>query len=437
MKKKIFSVLAMALAVSSMAGCSTFGNTKSDSPEESLASYITPGTYHAISCSDDEGQYICDEDAIVVRENGSAVFVFNGDDYEIADWSVTEDQLWFQDETGDDFYGEISGNYIKGTLIDKYDYVFLLEGAIESDKGSGKDYADPDIVAETSQTDALGAIAPIGEDEGIFTRTSITVDASSYTLLDAIACESSEGKPVIRLYYSYTNSSDDISYAMSDVSFVAYQAGQELNENLDINEKLDTAWHYTQPGVISYALAEFEYDPNYGMVTLQIVGWWSEDPLLEIDIDPAKLPAELDGGEYSLDPITDPSYIKDIGLETEGDVSGAYIEVNTDGERYENSGYDLARVFFDFTNNTNATASASWNVTIRAFQDGVELATFPGGEKKEDDNFYEEIEPDESLTCAASFILRSDSPIEFVVYDMWGDDAYIGAVVSLANNSDS
>lgn len=437
MKKKLFSVLAMALAVSAMTGCSVIGvSGKNGATEDSLTNYLAPGTYHAISCSDDEGQYICDDDAVVIRENGDAVFVFNGDDYQIVDWSVTEDQLWFQDETGDDFYGEISGSYIEGTLIEKFDYVFLLEGVVESEKTSGKDHVETGIITETSESDMLGVIEPIGEDEGIFTRTSISVDASSYTFLDAVACESEAGVPVIRLYYSYTNGSKDLSYAMSDISLVAYQAGKELDENLNIDARLDTAWSYTQPGIISYAAAEFEYTPDYGMVTIKVVGWWADDPLLEIDIDPAKLPAELDGGEYSLEPIPEPSYIENEGLERSGDVSGVHVKVNKVAECYAQSGYELARVSFDFTNNTSSTASASWNITIRAFQDGVELSqlgfdlsAFDVEEAEE--NFYKDVEPGETISCATNFILRSDSPIEFVVYDMWGDDPYVGAVVTI------
>lgn len=89
-------------------------------------------------------------------------------------------------------------------------------------------------------------------------------------------------------------------------------------------------------------------------------------------------------------------------------------------------GNPAIRVYFDFTNNSEDTASFYVATSVTAFQNGIELdkgySTNNGVE--EDDNNLKEIKPGATLKCALIYILDDDSsPVEVEVTELisWDD----------------
>ena len=73
-------------------------------------------------------------------------------------------------------------------------------------------------------------------------------------------------------------------------------------------------------------------------------------------------------------------------------------------------------MYFDFTNNSDEATSFWWACTPYAYQDGVGLAeTWAMDTVSEEDNYYTDVEPGESLRCSETWTIRSDSPIEIEV----------------------
>ena len=97
-------------------------------------------------------------------------------------------------------------------------------------------------------------------------------------------------------------------------------------------------------------------------------------------------------------------------------------------------GYDgqVLRVYLDFTNNSKEATSFLMQASYRALQDGVSLQySFPEESIPEDDNSSADVAPGDTLTMSFCFALRSDSPVEFEIYNGMGAAAALGGVISL------
>ena len=84
---------------------------------------------------------------------------------------------------------------------------------------------------------------------------------------------------------------------------------------------------------------------------------------------------------------------------------------------------DAIRVYFDFTNNTEQTATFFLSTFVVALQDGVELDYgFADEEVPEDANASVDVAPGETITAAEVYAVRSGSPVEVFLDELFAAD---------------
>lgn len=100
-------------------------------------------------------------------------------------------------------------------------------------------------------------------------------------------------------------------------------------------------------------------------------------------------------------------------------LSGVEIIGASLGEDYE--GNPSIIVTLSWTNNTDETNSFMWALSYTAFQDGIEMdQAYTSTEYS--DNAYKEVKPGATITVDVSFLLGSESVVEFEISDLLGDD---------------
>ena len=239
-----------------------------------------------------------------------------------------------------------------------------------------------------------------------------TIEGCDVTILGAEATEDDDGEPVMRVYFEFTNGTDGITSAFSEIYYKVMQDGEELSSAYiydnaipeDSYEDIDLL-----PGATIRATYLFYYDPEGGTIGLRFSDLFSETQLLYY-IDPSD-PIDAPEDSFVFEASDDiPAFLS--GLETENDmISIQSYEFTTDW-----SGASLLRVYYDYTNTGDETESCFMDTTLYAFQDGYGLETgYADDDVDEDSNRYEDVEPGETISCAAVFEIRSGSPIIFVV----------------------
>ncbi len=238
--------------------------------------------------------------------------------------------------------------------------------------------------------------------------------------------EDSDGENAIRVYYDFTNNSDETVYPSSEVYFDVVQNGHVLDTTYasydeDVAEYGNKSLRI-RPGCGIRCIAEYALDAEEGIVTMTISNW--DDDEESTEFDPAALPG-APAKAYEIEPVDDPKWIStwsDTGVyDDDFAVTITEAEVGDDGY-----GNDMVRVYYEFTNNSDDKQSPSW-ATMIAFQDGVELkTTYPKTYTDEDDARTEDAAIGETVTAAKCFIVRTDSPIE-VQFDSFGD-CEVGAI---------
>ncbi|MBE6933231.1 MAG: DUF5067 domain-containing protein [Ruminococcaceae bacterium] len=235
----------------------------------------------------------------------------------------------------------------------------------------------------------------------------------------------------IRFYYDFTNDSDEITSAWSELNVVAVQDGNVLDGTYAASED-DVAEYGNSdkdiiPGLTIRCIEEFLYNPDGGIIYLNIDSYG--DDSMSMEFDPAYLQGRPE--ELEMPVITEPEFtasMSDAG--TLDDVYDIVIEGYEFDEDYE--GNTILRALITFTNNSDEVTSPFYETYLDALQDGVELEElYAAADAETDENYSVEIEPGESILCSVCFELRSDSPVEFMVHDGWYDTE-IGTVFDIA-----
>jgi len=396
------------------------GGKKGSEPEEAPAEEEVPeeeepalegGLYQAIYCADGENEYWCNEDWLELEEDGSGIIVFEGEEFDL-EWTLDGEDFSFEVDGDTIFVGSHVDGVIEGVLSvrEDYDYVFELG-------------ADP-ILPEDE--DSAPASAPAGDYDSVSGR----IGDYEIAFVGAEHFEDIDDEPGIRIYYDFTNNSDETVYAMEDLEILAEQEGFELNTTMDSAAddvpEYGNDWLCVRPGVTIRCIEEYSYKEGGDLVTVTIQDWWEEEGAVTATFDPNDLPGRP-AVDWEPKPVTDP--------QTTLPSSGAYeedYEVTIVGCEYTEDwdGNPALRVYFDFTNN-GTEAQSFWMATnYRALQDGVELEIcWPDDEVDEDENYDVEIEPGETITCTESYLLRSDSPVEVEFYSyMYDGEAVLAEI---------
>lgn len=413
MKKALALILALAMVFCLMAGC---GSDKEDtgSSKKGAAETVTvePGKYLAVSCVIDGEEYPCDQDWLEIEAGGSGVLVFEGEEYSM-DWTLSGSTFSFEDQDGSTFEGTYADGVIEGVLDGNMEYTFELEGGAAPAK-KGETEAEP--AAESDFTPVSGSLA--GCDVSI-------VGAELFTDTD--------DKDAIRIYWDVTNNTDEVFWPSWNICTLVEQEGFEM----DTTYTWDDVPEYgnddrnIQPGVTIRCISEYNCKAAGDVITVTLYNDYDYDEKLVAEFDPTNLPGRP-AEDWVAAPITEPTWVE--GLPTEGPVGEGYVVIDhAEIVPSYDEGEEVVRVYFQYTNEGEAETTMWAEVYYVAYQDGIELdVEWPAEDVAEDENTTDYVQPGETLLCAECFALRSDSPIEIEVYDIWEED-YLGTVYNPAD----
>lgn len=231
------------------------------------------------------------------------------------------------------------------------------------------------------------------------------------------------GNDALRIYYDFTNNSDEGQHAHNAVRMGLTQDGAELKESgvmaADETEYYGNESHTVRPGVTIRGTAVYALSQAEGSVHVKMYNYYNDETdVLEFDVDLANLPGKPEQA-WTITPVTDPKNV--TGLTTGGVVDEDY-EVTIDGiEKAKGyDGEDLVRVLFTFTNNSDDDEDMWTAAHLEVFQDNIEMMeTTALPEAESDDAFYADVAPGQTVKTSVCYILRTDSPIEVEIGDGW------------------
>lgn len=119
-----------------------------------------------------------------------------------------------------------------------------------------------------------------------------------------------------------------------------------------------------------------------------------------------------DISEDLTDPETDGANV----AEGSGDIGDYYVEVLGAALTTDYEGKDAITITFSWTNNSEDTTNVGSSLLYQAFQDGVQL-DYTVVESEYSDNEYRDVRPGTTITIDVSYILSSDSTVEFELSD--------------------
>lgn len=292
------------------------------------------------------------------------------------------------------------------------------------------------ITEEESVQSIEEAPAEAAEEPAGFQPIELEVEGARIVIQGAEAISDHNGMSALRLYYDFTNTSDGIQDAISAFDLLAEQDGQELDSTYtDVDDAApedDNANLEIYPCVTIRCIKEYTYDPEADdIVTFSVFGNYEDEPAGVIEFDISDLPGAprepLASEEFS-------GLIATEGMSSELEYEGAVLKI-VDAEVVDGSESDdysrVMRVYFEFTN-TGDEEDSCWNMrTFSAYQDGVEIEQASAEERLDSDElFYERIAPGETVTCSRCFGLRSENPVEVIVFVFNGifEENHIGAM---------
>ncbi len=243
--------------------------------------------------------------------------------------------------------------------------------------------------------------------------------------------EDIDGYDAIRIYYDFTNNSAETASAWDSLTVSVVQEGYRAISTCDNFE--DDVPEYgndgmqVRPGCTLRCIAEYSLNPEGGSVIVSFTDFWEEEPPVEAEFWPQNLPGRP-AETFLPAPVEDPLWMAD--WPDGGFYCGEDYYLYIDSAEYAESdeGERLVRVYFEYTNLTDADQAFNMFANLMAYQDGIQLETgYPGTTLDLDSNYYMDAAPGETLMCTAYFVLRSENPVEIELVDYWGD-AQIGCV---------
>lgn len=234
--------------------------------------------------------------------------------------------------------------------------------------------------------------------------------------LDVVGAETftdSYGQNAIRVYYDFTNNTELTVHLADELDNPVFtQDGTELQDttcDVDIPESYND-FCSIRPGVTIRCVHEYALISE-SPVNVSLTATYSDEDgeLMNFDLDLANLPG-APAEPLAVKPITDPAGVKDFPSE------GVYHdEFNIAILSAEVAGEELV-VTYSFTNNSDEEDCFGYAVyDSYAFQDGYEL------EQSEDNGYWEDVAPGDTVEFTITYDLISDSPVEIEVYDPWSD----------------
>ena len=375
-----------------------------------------------------------------LEEKGEGIIFFE----EEADleWTIEDEETLILEVDGD----EIEAEYAEGVIILELEDVgtmwFVGEDAelpedVQEDLEEGGlgglleglmgETEEPAVEEEPATEEAAPVEEEPAEEEAAapaeFAPVSGSFDGCDVTIVGAEAIVDIDGKDAIRVYYDFTNTSDESTTAWGDLYFSAEQDGYEAINTYCASED-DAAEYgnddlYLRPGVSIRCVEEYTMKPDGGPLTFSITDYWEEE-FVTVDFDPANLPG-APTTPLEIEPIMTPTWTD--SLSDAGTISEKYdIYIDTAELCESADGEPQIRIFFEFTNNSEEATSAWMALSAVAYQDGVQIESDFWADSETDVAYGEDVEPGETAYCSITYFLRNDvSPIE-IEFSNWSAD---------------
>lgn len=237
-----------------------------------------------------------------------------------------------------------------------------------------------------------------------------------------------EGRDAIRVYYLFTNISDDVATTWWVLNVAAEQSGELLEYTFasddGVNGLENYAGYSVQPGITVPCVESFCADMNGGPITVTI----SDEDSVTAVFDPWSLAGFSPLGDWEIEPVDDPQFYS--GYPHGASTDGYDIEI-IDAELVDpmpGRETDTLRVYFQLANKTDEAMETYWLAAVMAYQDGIELTTEPAAQWQESDGLYGEIiQPGETVVFSVCWNLRTENPVEVVIADSYGFNGVIAA----------
>ncbi len=417
MKRKRFAALIISvLMVISLCAC---GGSKVDENVGKYEMYAYEEDDYILLASDLDMSGYMD-----LQDQGAVVF-FADDETMTGTWSADGAKLSVTID-GDTADGTIENGIIKlefdGVYVyfvsDKADtssiHTISIEEALSDMFGEMIDDEDiPTVVKKPGGTLTGNLKGNIGE---YYVEITGAENSVSY-----------EGEPVVRVYYDFTNNSSKTVTPGTALDVLAYQDGAQLEYRSGV-DTVEEYWNHmlgVRPGVTIRCADEFAYSEEGGDIHFKVTEWLgdNDDCLEGVSGSDAFIGAPASALEIK--PITDPTWTDE--MEWEGDMDGVYVLIDSAETDYGYDDEELFRFYVVITNNTDEEFNAN-GLFYSAYQDGIEMEIgLPAESVESDDAIYENIQPGETLTVSYVYTMRSDSPVEVEVSDLF-EEYVLGGV---------
>lgn len=235
-----------------------------------------------------------------------------------------------------------------------------------------------------------------------------------------------DGSSAIRVFFEFSNNSDHNASVQSTLEYYAKQDGKKLDDtytwdDVDVYGNTD---RYIRPGVMIQCCYEFKYNTKGGSVDFIMFDYdlGTEGGSVAASYNPGELPGPP--ANFTIETIAEPNWA--ISLPSEGNLDEDYYVAVTDAELiYDYYGDAAIRVYYEFTNNSNYEQVFAYSLNAYAYQDGISLDwAYPTVNSETDDNYYEQVNPGETINASCVFLLRNDSsPVEAEIMSLYSYNA--------------
>ncbi len=362
-----------------------------------LTKYVENGEEQGLSALEEYGMVFY----LVLEENGTGYMDMTGE----------KSNLKWDDTTFTDDDGVSSA------------YTYANDEIILSDGQGGEMTYTRLTDAELAYYNEHGSALPEGESfEGEGTLGGYYV-----RFVGAEAVQDDDGKSAIRIWYDFTNLSDEIAAPWLAVYMSAQQNGEDLDYAYlsdDVPESSNSSFGVA-PQYTARCTQTFALDPDGGPVSARISEYFGD--AVTCELDPNALPGapEDDGPAWEADPGL-PAYMAGVPETGEGvEILGFDTGTDWDDET-------VVIVHFRYTNTSNDDNSFFSAFTSYVMQDGFGLeSSLCDDFSDEQDNATTEIAPGESIDCACVYLLRTEDPIA-VVLKNFSTEEYFGRTFELS-----
>ena len=227
-----------------------------------------------------------------------------------------------------------------------------------------------------------------------------------------------EDEWVITFYFDARNISDETDCTW----WYSYEADNDWDE-----EFIDWAFLYlpeessselrVAPGGTIRGASSFVCEPDDGVIGFRISAY-NEEESVTYYVDPLNPGDAPEPFDYHTNPSVS-EFLEELPEEND-EIHAEKVEFYTTED-----GKEAVRFYYTFRNASDTACTFVDRYDWYAMQDCVEVPWIRDAVIEEEENYLAEVAPGEEILCAASFEVRTDSPVAFVVIDVNDETPYL------------